>query len=51
MDKIIASREMMPDGQSKLFDDEEIYKWSYDILNALAYIRSKNIVHRDVKPQ
>ena len=42
---------MTPDGKSKLFDEEELYLWSNDILSALVYIRQKNIVHRDVKPQ
>ncbi len=52
MDKIIASREMLfPSGESKHFDNEEIFKWSYDILSALTYLRGKCIVHRDVKPQ
>ncbi len=51
LDKIIARREMSPDGKSKLFDDKELYLWSNDILSALVYIRQKNIVHRDVKPQ
>ncbi len=51
MDKIIASREMLPSDESKHFDNEEIFGWSYDILSALAYLRSKCIVHRDVKPQ
>ena len=51
LDKIIAKREMTPDGKSKLFNDEDLYLWSNDILSALVYIRQKNIVHRDVKPQ
>jgi serine/threonine protein kinase len=51
LDKIIASRGMLPSGESKLFDNEEIFRWSYDILSALTYLRSKCIVHRDVKPQ
>ena len=51
LDKIIAKREMTPDGKSKLFDDEDLYLWSNDILSALVYIRQKNVVHRDVKPQ
>ncbi len=51
LDKIIASREMLPSGQCQFFDNEEIFKWSYDILRALKYLRNKYIVHRDVKPQ
>ncbi len=51
LDKIIASREMISSGENKLFDNEEIFKWSFDILSALTYLRTKCIVHRDVKPQ
>jgi hypothetical protein len=52
LDKITASREMLPSDESKHFDNEEIFGWSYDILSALAYFnRSKCIVHRDVKAQ
>jgi serine/threonine protein kinase len=42
---------MLPSGQFQFFDNEEIFKWSYDILRALKYLRNKCIVHRDVKPQ
>jgi serine/threonine protein kinase len=42
---------MITNGENKLFDNEEIFKWSYDILNALTYLRTKCTVHRDVKPQ
>ena len=51
LDKIIARREKSPDGENKLFNDKELFVWSNDILSALVYIRQKNIVHRDVKPQ
>jgi serine/threonine protein kinase len=51
LDKIIASREMLPSAESKHFDNEVIFRWTYDILSALTYLRSKCIVHRDVKPQ
>ena len=42
---------MTTDGKNELFDDEDLYLWSNDILSALVYIRQNNIVHRDVKPQ
>jgi serine/threonine protein kinase len=42
---------MLPRDQCQFFDNEDIHKWSYDILRALKYLRNKCIVHRDVKPQ
>jgi serine/threonine protein kinase len=46
---MIARREFF--SNRKPFESEEIFKWSQDILSALVYLHSKQIVHGDVKPK
>jgi serine/threonine protein kinase len=33
------------------FDDEQIFKWIKELINGLYYLRKKNVIHRDIKPE